>query len=808
DLSKYAGQTVQLGFHLRARDCCGGYDGGPGWYIDDVSVVVGPIVFDPHNSPEGFESGLGDWASDSGTWEVGVPTSGPPPNADGRRAHSGTQVAATVLAGSYAESFDSRLISPPFEISSSWENPRLRFWHWYSFGGGDSGSVQIKAGTNDWETLAIYTSTPGVWHYPLLDLSPYAGQTVRLGFLLSARDCCGGYDGGPGWYIDDISITNGPLTWDPVHNLETFELGWGNWASDSGTWEIGVPTSGPPPNPHDRRAYSGTNVAATVLAGGYAESFDSRLISPPFRVPPAGLNPRLRFWQWYSFGGGDWGSVQIKPGTNDWTTLAIYTLTPGVWHYPLIDLSSYADQEVRLGFLLSARDCCGGYDGGPGWYIDDVGIGVGPIQVHNPEDFELGISEWSSDQGTWEVGPPTSGPGQAHSGVNAAGTVLAGNYAEVISSRLISPAFVVPQVNARCRFWHWYSFGGGDSGTLQIREGTNEWATLDTFSGSSGGWFNNPPIDLTAFAGKAVQLGFLFTAIDCCGGYDGGPGWYVDDVCVLGGSLSFNGVAEKAANEESLLTFQARVSGANASSDLRFDLGTRPPEGAVIDQRTGVFTWTPTEVQGPSTYRIPINAVDLGNGGQNACTIVVINVNEVNKPPSLMVTNHTVEATQPFTLDLCPKDPDIPANALACALLSGPPGMTINSDACRLNWTPTLEQLGSHTVTVMITDQNPDAINDKQLSATNTFTITVATNTIYSLQIRRVTAGDFEFTIAGGQAGNNYVLQSAPFLLYCPPTNYWQDVRTVQPTSARYTFNYTEPQFGVTTNRWYRLRTP
>src|SRR5204863_281019 len=123
----FAGRTVQVAFHFHSA-----YNTGVGWYLDDVAVVTGTPVL---NNPEGFESGLGDWFSESGTWEVGVPTSGPPTNSLGRRAFSGTNCAATVLAGSYASYVDSRFISPAFAVPAANSSPRLRFWHWFSFAG-------------------------------------------------------------------------------------------------------------------------------------------------------------------------------------------------------------------------------------------------------------------------------------------------------------------------------------------------------------------------------------------------------------------------------------------------------------------------------------------------------------------------------------------------------------------------------------------------------------------------------------------------------------------------------------------------
>ena len=55
---------------------------------------------------------------------------------------------------------------------------------------------------------------------------------------------------------------------------ETFEGDWTqNWGVDNGTWEVGVPTSGP------NVTHSGQQCAATVLNGNYSDDApDSRLI--------------------------------------------------------------------------------------------------------------------------------------------------------------------------------------------------------------------------------------------------------------------------------------------------------------------------------------------------------------------------------------------------------------------------------------------------------------------------------------------------------------------------------------------------
>ena len=507
DLKAYGGSTVQLALYFTSNED-GGY--GSGWYVDDIRIITGPLVF---NNPETWESGLGDWYVDKGTWEIGAPTSGP------GSAYNGTKCAATVLGGNYDAKVSSRLISPSFTVPAADQNPRLRFWHWYSIYSGDEAVVQIRVGTGDWQTISeIYDeSGSGVWTCPTIDLKAYGGSTVQLALYFTSNED-GGY--GSGWYVDDIRIITGPLVF---NNPETWESGLGDWYVDKGTWEIGAPTSGP------GSAYNGTKCAATVLGGNYDAKVSSRLISPSFTVPAADQNPRLRFWHWYSIYGGDEAVVQIRVGTGDWQTISeIYDESgSGVWTCPTIDLKAYGGSTVQLALYFTSNED-GGY--GSGWYVDDIRIITGPLVFNNPETWESGLGDWYVDKGTWEIGAPTSGPGSAYNGTKCAATVLGGNYDAKVSSRLISPSFTVPATdqNPRLRFWHWYSIYSGDEAIVQIKVGTDDWKTiLGPFTNTSGGIWSPTYFDLSSYANKKAQLAFYFTSNED-GGY--GSGWYIDDI--------------------------------------------------------------------------------------------------------------------------------------------------------------------------------------------------------------------------------------------------------------------------------------
>ena len=162
------------------------------------------------NNPESWETLLGDWYVSSGTWEVGVPTSGP------NDAYTGIKCAATRLNGNYSDDADeSKLVSPWIILPSISENPRLRFWHWFSFSSGDYGRSQIRTKNNmTWVDLPEQyhnENSSSVWSNTEVDLTSYGDSIVQIAFFFhSQRDSWGNSTTSSGWYIDDIEIRTGP----------------------------------------------------------------------------------------------------------------------------------------------------------------------------------------------------------------------------------------------------------------------------------------------------------------------------------------------------------------------------------------------------------------------------------------------------------------------------------------------------------------------------------------------------------------------------------------------------------------------
>jgi len=320
-----------------------------------------------------FETNAASRWTVNGTWHIGAPTAGPAINGAGYRTHSDTNCASTQ---NYANNVDSRLICTNYngtnvlQVPPAFQYPRLRFWQWYNLAnalGYVEISTNLSINSTNWIQIAptsLNIGGGGVWSRPSIDLSAYAGQAVLLAFHFTSGGCCGN---ALGWFVDDVAVVTGQpgLTFP-----ESFESGLGDWSVDRGTWEVGTPTSGP------RSAHTGTNCAATVLAGNYANSVDTQLISPPFNVPSN--NPSLQFWHWFDFNNA-LGYVEVSTDSGvSWTQISptyININSGGLWTNVSLNMSAYAGQTIQTAFHFTS----GGSYTAPGWYVDDLSFVAAPV---------------------------------------------------------------------------------------------------------------------------------------------------------------------------------------------------------------------------------------------------------------------------------------------------------------------------------------------------------------------------------------------------------------------------------------------
>jgi subtilisin family serine protease len=181
-------------------------------------------------------------------------------------------------------------------------------------------------------------------------------------------------------------------------------------------------------------------------------------------------------------------------------------------------------------------------------------------------------------------------------------------------------------------------------------------------------------------------------------------------------------IPSQTVDEGAQLSFVASATDSDVPAQaLSFGLAGAPA-GASIHPATGNFTWTPTEVQGPSTNVIRILVTDNGSPTATATQAVTVVVNEINSPPVIAaIPNRTVSEGAQLGLTATANDNDLPAQALTFAIESAPVGATINPGTGIFTWTPGESQGGTvNLVRIRVSDNgNPSA------SATQSVSITV-----------------------------------------------------------------------------------
>jgi hypothetical protein len=185
-------------------------------------------------------------------------------------------------------------------------------------------------------------------------------------------------------------------------------------------------------------------------------------------------------------------------------------------------------------------------------------------------------------------------------------------------------------------------------------------------------------------------------------------------------------VGDQSVNEQTLLTFTATATD-NPAQTLTFSLSNGAagsvPSGAAIVPGTGVFTWTPTEVQGPGTYTFDVCVADNGTPSLSDCETITVTVNEVNKAPVLAnIAAQQVDEETELGFTATATDEDVLAggatNTLTFSLVAGtdpvPAGASITAGGA-FTWTPTEAQgPGVYKFKVQVTDDGTPNLSDDQ----------------------------------------------------------------------------------------------
>lgn len=539
---------------------------------------------------DGFEGNAASRWQSTGVWHIGSPTAGPAVNPSGYRTHSGTNCASTQ---GYPYLQDVRLICTNYNgtnfltVPSADQSPRLRFWHWFNFDNALS-YVEISTdyGTN-WTSISptyetnyygAWINSGGVWSRPSIDLSAYAGQKVQIAFHFFCG-CC--YANGLGWYVDDVEVDTGAPDLNFPEGFES-DPKTGDWAVDFGTWEIGKPTSGP------GAAHTGTNCAATVLAGNYAYAADTRLISPPFKVPSS--NPALRFWQWYSFVNA-LGFVEVNNGITNSASSTNTAVTTNI----------VATLNTNIYQLFGALTA--GYST-PLYWNPTIGGWTNATKALG-STYDLHFSRYTFESGT----SPLSVVGGAE------------NADYYLSTVLPVPQSPTPTNFSAMQGMTWTPVTGGSDAPVgyfdtnytytyttntTITTANSSWTQISpTYLNVSSGTWTNATLDLSVFAGQTVQVAFHFTSGGACCGT--GLGWYVDDINLAAAPTLNVPTNQVVSYGQTLTNVLTATNSVELNSVFTFALAAASTN--VVVATNGVVTWTNTTVP-PGTYPVYVQVTD------------------------------------------------------------------------------------------------------------------------------------------------------------------------------------------------------
>jgi hypothetical protein len=129
-------------------------------------------------------------------------------------------------------------------------------------------------------------------------------------------------------------------------------------------------------------------------------------------------------------------------------------------------------------------------------------------------------------------------------------------------------------------------------------------------------------------------------------------------------------------------------------------------------------------VNAPSQFTVLVT--DNGRPNLTVARSFQVVVNEINTASVLILSlTQVIHELTPLAVQAAATDSDIPANTWTFELLSGPPGLAVSPEGA-IARTPTGAQ-GSNlfTITVTVTDDNLDAVNEKRLTVTNVFQVMV-----------------------------------------------------------------------------------
>ena len=177
-------------------------------------------------------------------------------------------------------------------------------------------------------------------------------------------------------------------------------------------------------------------------------------------------------------------------------------------------------------------------------------------------------------------------------------------------------------------------------------------------------------------------------------------------------------IAAQSVDEESTLSLTINASDPDQPpSSLIYSLEPGAPTGAAIDSASGLFTWTPTEAQGPGTNVITVRVAENNEAALSSTITFGVAVNEVNAPPTLAaIADQVLLEGSTLILTNSAGDRDLPVQKLTFSLAPGaPPGAFVDPLTGVLTWaTADDEGTRTNTITLRVTDDGSPPLSESR----------------------------------------------------------------------------------------------
>ncbi len=164
---------------------------------------------------------------------------------------------------------------------------------------------------------------------------------------------------------------------------------------------------------------------------------------------------------------------------------------------------------------------------------------------------------------------------------------------------------------------------------------------------------------------------------------------------------------------------------------------------ATVDASSGVFSWTPSSSDAPSTNRFAVAVDDNGSPSMSATQSFNITVRAVvtpppNTPPILdPILDQVADAGQTVSVITHANDSDTPAQTLSFRLLEGSTNATIDASSGLFSWTPSSSEAPSTNRFAVAVDDS----GSPSMSTTQSFNVIV----------RAVVTPSFDLTVDDSQ---------------------------------------------------------